>query len=116
VHIHENQTTNIAVLEFKNTFVLCEADFRPAMANASEAEQMLEDAFETDNETLLTGNAYWLSKQAKKYHGESHTADVASLLPLQMRDTGWRDISSNRQITGRRGHTLGSKISERMGR
>jgi hypothetical protein len=68
---------NIAVLEFKNTFVLREADFRPAMANASEAEQMLEDAFETDNKTLLTGNAYWLSKQAKKYHGESHTADVA---------------------------------------
>jgi hypothetical protein len=57
VHIHGNQITNIAVLEFKNTFVLHEADFRPAMVNASSAQEMLDDTFTTDTETLLMANA-----------------------------------------------------------
>jgi hypothetical protein len=77
VHIHENKTTNIAVLEFKNAFVLQEAEFRLAMGDASEAGQKLEEAFNTDAKTLLTGNAYWVSKQAKKYHKELPIADVA---------------------------------------
>jgi hypothetical protein len=77
VHIHNDQTTNIAVLEFKNAFVLRKADFSPAMVNASEAERAVAKTFAGDTETLLTGNAYWLSKQAVKYHEELQTADVA---------------------------------------
>ena len=77
VHIDGNQTTNVAVLEFKNTYVLREDDFRPAMANANEAERKLQDAFDTNTDTLLTGNAFWVSKQAIKYHEELQTADVA---------------------------------------
>jgi hypothetical protein len=77
VHIHGNHTTDIAVLEFKNTYVLHEADFLPAMTNASGAAQKLVAASGSDSGTLLTRNAYWLSKQAKKYYEGIHTADIA---------------------------------------
>jgi hypothetical protein len=56
MHIDGNQTTNVAVLEFKNTHVLHEEDFRLAMVNANEAEQALLDVADANTTTLLTGN------------------------------------------------------------
>jgi hypothetical protein len=77
VHVDGNQTTNVAILEFKNAYVLHEEEFRPAMTNANEAEEKLNDVFDTEVDTLLTGNAFWVSKQTRKYHEELGTADIA---------------------------------------
>ncbi|ERF71819.1 hypothetical protein EPUS_01734 [Endocarpon pusillum Z07020] len=71
------QTTNIAVLEFKNTQVLHWADFLPASTDQQHAQAKLDDAQEKPKYTHLINNAHLLSKQAKKYCLKLSAPDVA---------------------------------------
>ena len=60
-------SVDIAVLEFKNTRALHWHDFEPAMTDVNGARVLRDGAQAKASKTLFTGNAYWLSKQAKKY-------------------------------------------------
>ncbi|PGH12372.1 hypothetical protein AJ79_04320 [Helicocarpus griseus UAMH5409] len=78
VHQHGEDTTDVAVLEFKNTYILHENEFRAAMGSDDQAEGMVYKAMGTGSEkTLLNGNAIVVSKQARKYHQALGVADVA---------------------------------------
>ncbi|MCJ1345599.1 hypothetical protein MMC31_003807 [Peltigera leucophlebia] len=71
------QTTDIAVLELKNTNVIYWEDFKEAMVAPETAEKKRDSAYGRDNQTFFYGNAYWLSKQAKKYAENVDVEDVA---------------------------------------
>ncbi|GAD96611.1 hypothetical protein CIMG_02427 [Paecilomyces variotii No. 5] len=62
-----NLEVTMAILELKNTRVIHYDDFRPALATPQNAAATLGRAKSTELGTLLQDNAYWLSKQAKKY-------------------------------------------------
>ncbi|KAL1853031.1 hypothetical protein Plec18170_005613 [Paecilomyces lecythidis] len=64
---YDNTEVTMAILELKNTKVVHYQDFAPAFATPENAATMLEDAMDIESGTFLTGNAYWLSKQARKY-------------------------------------------------
>ncbi|MCJ1260006.1 hypothetical protein MMC24_007846 [Lignoscripta atroalba] len=75
VYRNGNQTTNIAVLEFKNTKVMHWQDFGFAMANSNNAKTMRDSAQGNNLHTHFRNNAVWLSKQARKY--SASVPDVA---------------------------------------
>lgn len=61
----------IAVLELKNTKIIHQKDFAPALiAEATSVE-------DSGEETCLEDNAVWLAKQSKKYSDNLETPDVA---------------------------------------
>lgn len=72
-----NQTTDIAVLKLKNTNVIYWDNFKSAMVAPENAEKKQDLAYGRDEQTFFTGNAYWLSKQAKKYSSSVGVEDVA---------------------------------------
>ena len=77
VYRTRDQTTNIAVLELKNTNVIYWDDFKRAMVAPENAEKKRDSAYGCVNQTFFTGNAYWLSKQARKYASNMGIEDVA---------------------------------------
>ncbi len=63
-----------AILEFKNTNVIQEeqfggrlGSFRNKKNKVASRMELQQEAMATNKETLFTGNAFWLAKQAKKY-------------------------------------------------
>ncbi|KAK9384577.1 hypothetical protein V1515DRAFT_611073 [Lipomyces mesembrius] len=59
---------DIAILEFKNTEVIHSDDFMPARTNQRRAKAMRNKALTFATGTHFIQNAYWLSKQARKYY------------------------------------------------
>lgn len=71
------QITDIAVLKLKNTNVIHWDDFKSAIVAPENAKKNQDSAYGRDNQTFFTGNAYWLSKQARKYARNVSIEDVA---------------------------------------
>ncbi|KAK9235324.1 hypothetical protein V1525DRAFT_390548, partial [Lipomyces kononenkoae] len=71
------QSIKVAVLEFKNTAVLHHSEFLKAMTSESSAKAKRDQAYGKPNLSFLEGNAYWVSKQAKKYSRNANIPDVA---------------------------------------
>lgn len=86
--------TNIAALEFKNTFILHYTDFKPAIANDnSVAAQKLKKLLKEHKESLLERNALSVSKQAKKYYLHANITDVAVFDWNEMVVFDFKDVS-----------------------
>ncbi|KAK9362934.1 hypothetical protein V1504DRAFT_446912 [Lipomyces starkeyi] len=68
---------DIAILELKNTKVIHWNDFVPARTNQRRAKAMRNKALTFATRTHFIQNAYWLSKQAKKYYRSVHVPDIA---------------------------------------
>lgn len=77
VYRNGNQMINIAILEVKNTKVIHWDDFASAMANHNSAKMKRDLAYSRKNNTHFRQNAYWLSKQARKYSENVKVPDVA---------------------------------------
>ncbi|KAJ5584625.1 uncharacterized protein N7459_004425 [Penicillium hispanicum] len=61
------QRDTIAILEVKTTHVIHKGDFDAGKATPENFHVQTARAMQTNEETLLQGNAIWLSKQAQKY-------------------------------------------------
>ncbi|GIK01885.1 hypothetical protein Aspvir_005926 [Aspergillus viridinutans] len=59
--------SKLAILEVKSTNVLHKDDFKSAAVDERNFRSKMAKAVDEENSTLLRGNAFWLSKQARKY-------------------------------------------------
>lgn len=75
---NDKKLRNLAILEFKNTHVLDQKDFKDAAATEDTLEKWREKAFARHSGSLLKKNALLLSKQVTKYAENCHFVGLFS--------------------------------------